>query len=206
MGNFAANQIYRIMYSSEDLERFYFQYQTEVLPSGESLQSFCAKNKVPYNIFPKWFKDTRKKVVEVQVDGAPEITHEEKTKIGNQPNHVIMDAMRRAQLFFFTSVSEDTSTVVLEAISNRLPVLCFNACGMASVIDEKVGHKIKLTNPRQSVTDFAEALNRFEKNRDLLKAYSRNCKERQEELSWDNKAKRMVELYQQTLYQTGLLE
>lgn len=25
------------MYSSEDLERFYFQYQTEALPHGESL-------------------------------------------------------------------------------------------------------------------------------------------------------------------------
>ena len=88
MGNFAANQIYRIMYSSEDLERFCFQYQTEALPHGESLQSFCVKNKVPYNIFQKWFKDTRKKVVEVQVDGAPEITHEEKTKIGDQPKPV----------------------------------------------------------------------------------------------------------------------
>ena len=65
------------MYSSEDLERFYFQYQSEALPHGESLQSFCVKNKVPYNIFQKWYKDTRKKVVEVQVDGAPEITHEE---------------------------------------------------------------------------------------------------------------------------------
>ena len=88
MGTFAANQIYRIMYSSEDLERFYFQYQTEALPRGESLQSFCLKNKVPYNIFQKWFKDTRKKVVEVQVDGAPEIAHEEKTKTGEQPKPV----------------------------------------------------------------------------------------------------------------------
>ena len=61
------------MYSSEDLERFYFQYQTEALPHGESLQSFCVKNKVPYNIFQKWYRDTRKKVVEVQVDGAPHI-------------------------------------------------------------------------------------------------------------------------------------
>ena len=88
MNNFAANQIYKIMYSSEDLERFYFQYQTEALPHGESLQSFCLKNKVPYNIFQKWFKDTRKKVVEVQVDGAPEIAHEEKTKTGEQPKPV----------------------------------------------------------------------------------------------------------------------
>ena len=45
------------MYSSEDLERFYFQYQTEALPHGESLQSFCVKHKVPYNIFQKWLKD-----------------------------------------------------------------------------------------------------------------------------------------------------
>ena len=68
---FAANQIYRIMYSSEDLERFYFQYQTEALPHGESLQLFCVRNKVPSNIFYKWFKDTSKQVVEVQIDGIP---------------------------------------------------------------------------------------------------------------------------------------
>ena len=59
------------MYSSEDLERFYFQYQTEALPHGESIQSFCVKNKVPYNIFSKWYKDTRKQIVEVTVDGRP---------------------------------------------------------------------------------------------------------------------------------------
>lgn len=59
------------MYSSEDLERFYFQYKTEALPLGMSIESFCLKNKVPYNIFSKWYKDTRKKIVEVQVDGVP---------------------------------------------------------------------------------------------------------------------------------------
>ena len=59
------------MYSSEDLERFYFQYQTEALPHGESIQNFCVKNKVPYNIFSRWYKDTPKKIVEVKVDGRP---------------------------------------------------------------------------------------------------------------------------------------
>lgn len=59
------------MYSSEDLERFYFQYQTESLPNGESLQSFCKRNKVPYNIFQKWYKNTRTKIVGVKVDGMP---------------------------------------------------------------------------------------------------------------------------------------
>ena len=73
------------MYSSEDLERFYFQYQSEALPHGESLQSFCVKNKVPYNIFQKWFKDTRKKVVAVRVDGVSVITYEEKNRTSDQP-------------------------------------------------------------------------------------------------------------------------
>ena len=59
------------MYSNEDLERFYFQYQTEAVPSGESVQSFCKRNNVPYNIFSKWYKDTRKRIVEVSVDGFP---------------------------------------------------------------------------------------------------------------------------------------
>ena len=141
---------------------------------------------------------------ETQVDAAQQLAeeldiNEQIVWHGNQSNHVVTVAMRRAQLFFFTSVSEDTSTVVLEAISNHLPVLCFNACGMASVIDEKVGCKVELTNPDQSVTDFAQALNHLEKNRELLKEMSLNCKERQKEFSWDNKARRMMELYNQIL-------
>ena len=59
------------MYSSEDLERFYFQYQTEAVPHGMFLHSFCSKNNVSYNIFYKWYKDTRRKIVEVQVKSVP---------------------------------------------------------------------------------------------------------------------------------------
>lgn len=115
---------------------------------------------------------------------------------GNQPNDVVMNAMRKAQVFFFTSVSEDTSTVVLEAVSNRLPILCFDACGMAAVIDDKVGRKVALSNPTQSATDFAKQLNNLEHDRNLLKQLSENCKQRQTELSWEEKAKTMVEWYE----------
>ena len=30
------------MYSSEDLERFYFQYQTEAMPNCISIEQFCS--------------------------------------------------------------------------------------------------------------------------------------------------------------------
>ena len=59
------------MYRNEDLERFYFKYQSEALPHGQSLQSFCLNNNVPYNLFSKWYKDTRRKIVAVQVDDRP---------------------------------------------------------------------------------------------------------------------------------------
>ena len=115
---------------------------------------------------------------------------------GNQPNDVVNNAMRNAQLFFFTSISEDTSTVVLEAVSNHLPVLCFDACGMAAVIDHNVGRKIPLSNPAQAANDFARILNELEHDRGLLKQLSANCKQRQIELSWEEKAKTMVEWYE----------
>ena len=115
---------------------------------------------------------------------------------GNQKNDVVMEAMRKAQLFFFTSVNEDTSTVVLEAVSNRLPVVCFDACGMSAVLDDSVGRKIALSHPSQSAHDFARILNELEGNRVLLKQLSENCKQRQMELSWEVKARKVVEEYE----------
>lgn len=118
---------------------------------------------------------------------------------GNQKNDVVMEAMRKAQLFFFASVNEDTSTVVLEAVSNRLPVVCFDACGMSAVIDASVGRKIALSHPSQSAHDFARILNELEGNRALLKHLSENCKQRQMELSWEVKARKVMEEYKRII-------
>lgn len=60
------------MYSSEDLERFYFDYQTEWMPRGMSIQAYCSRNNVPYKVLDKWIRDIYKRVVPVQITGAPE--------------------------------------------------------------------------------------------------------------------------------------
>lgn len=118
---------------------------------------------------------------------------------GNRSNEEVKASMKSANLFFFTSVNEDTSTVVLEAVSCSLPVLCFDACGMSAVIDDTVGRKVPLSTPSQSVKDFAEKIELLYNNRDVLKRMSENCRERQLELSWDRKAQQMVELYEQII-------
>ena len=47
------------MYSSEDFERLFIRYKGEAYLRGESIQTFCHRNNVPYNLFEKWYKDTR---------------------------------------------------------------------------------------------------------------------------------------------------
>lgn len=118
---------------------------------------------------------------------------------GSVSHKEVQELMKNSDLFFFTSVAEGTPHVVLEAISNNLPVLCFDTCGQGDSVNEKVGSKIALSNPKQSIKEFAEHLNHLEANRYVLKELSINCKIRQQELSWDVKAQQMVELYNKVI-------
>lgn len=108
----------------------------------------------------------------------------------------VQKLMQASDIFFFTSVAEGTPHVVLEAIGNNLPVVCFDTCGQGDAVNDKVGRKVALSNPTQSATDFAKLLNDLEHDRNLLKQLSENCKQRQNELSWEEKAKTMVEWYE----------
>ena len=47
------------------------RYKLEGVPKGISIEQFCLSNKVPYNLFEKWYKDTRKKIVPIQILGTP---------------------------------------------------------------------------------------------------------------------------------------
>lgn len=118
---------------------------------------------------------------------------------GKIPHAKVQDLMQSSDLFFFTSVAEGTPHVVLEAISNSLPVLCFDVCGQGDSVDETVGIKISLSNPLQSIGDFSNKIEFLYNNRDVLAQLSDNCIYRQRELSWDNKAKLMVELYKNAI-------
>ena len=87
------------MYSSEDFERLFIRYKSESYPKGESIQTFCHRNNVPYNLFEKWYKDTRHKVVEVKVSGRPSHPETDKPEEeGRQQNeekvtevHILLD-------------------------------------------------------------------------------------------------------------------
>ena len=73
------------MYSSSDFERLFIRYKAEAMPEGESIQAFCLKNKVPYNLFHKWYKDTRHQIVPVHVEDHPEAGSHSPTEAPSSP-------------------------------------------------------------------------------------------------------------------------
>lgn len=116
---------------------------------------------------------------------------------GKLANKKVQEMMNQMDLFLFTSVLEGTPHVVLEAITNCLPILCIDTCGQGQLVNESIGWKVPLTNPQQNSTDFAAILRRIIINRDEIKQKSDNCKQRQRELSWENKLVTMNKIYQQ---------
>lgn len=111
----------------------------------------------------------------------------------------VQNIMKQCDVLLFTSVAEGTPHVVLEAIANGVPVICFDTCGHGDCVTDDVGIKIPLTNPEQSIKDFANAISMLHDNRTLLQTMSRNCYKRACELSWDNKAKSVLAMYENVL-------
>ena len=104
--------------------------------------------------------------------------------------------MQQCDLLLFTSVAEGTPHVVLEAIANSLPVICFDTCGQGDCVNNTIGRKVPLTTPKQSVHDFAGHLKYFAEHRDELRKMSEACIERAKELSWENKISKLLSIYE----------
>ena len=111
----------------------------------------------------------------------------------------IQKMMAQSDLFFFTSIMEATSTVILEAISSGLPILCFNTCGFGPIVIPQIGRKIELTNPKQSINEFASQIKDLYNNREILDEMSQYEIAYRKTLSWEHKAKQMVEIYHSVL-------
>lgn len=118
---------------------------------------------------------------------------------GNVEHDKILGMMAEADLLFFTSIMEATSTVVLEAISVGLPVLCLNTCGFGPIVKDFAGITIEVSNPDQAVADFASKLLCVYDNRDILNNLSQQIILNRQSLTWDSKARKTAEIYKACL-------
>lgn len=115
--------------------------------------------------------------------------------LGVVSNIKTREMMKKMELFFFTSIHDATSTVVPEAISAGLPVVCHDTRGFGVIVNEEVGRKVDVRSPEYSASEFARIIEELEANRNVVRNLSAGCIERQKEISWEANAKKMVEQY-----------
>lgn len=119
---------------------------------------------------------------------------------GKVPNKEVHKMMQKADIFLFTSIGEGTPHVILEAIQNNLPIVCFDTCGQGDVVNESVGIKVPLSNSGQSPIDFAKAISSLIIDRSRLNQMKVNCAICQHENSWDKKIQFVISIYNKIIH------
>ena len=116
---------------------------------------------------------------------------------GKKDNKDVMEFMKKMDLFFFTSIAEVTSTVILESIQNRLPILCHNACGFGNVVTNDIGRKVELISPQYSIEHFAKQIDYFYNNKGGLTSMWTSFDKIAKGLTYESKGERMYNIYKE---------
>lgn len=120
---------------------------------------------------------------------------------GKTDNKKVMELMQQMDIFFFTSIMDLTSTVTLEAIQNRLPIVCHDTCGFGNIVNNEIGRKIELKTSQNSINDFAKVIEELYHNRHILAEMQPNFDKVAEGLTYEAKAKKMIEIYNELVAQ-----
>ena len=118
---------------------------------------------------------------------------------GQVPQSAVYEMMSHSDLFFFTSVLEATSTVIMEALSCGLPVVCFDTCGFGPLIDSDFGVKIPLSTPEKSIAQFSAAIKHLVDNPSRLSNMSQQAVLKAKTLDWESKTARVLSIYQEVV-------
>ena len=103
--------------------------------------------------------------------------------------------MSHCDVFVITSLSDATSTVLLEALSMGLPVIATNHLGFANVLTDACGIRIDINSKKQVVRDFAAAIDRIEGDEAYRQQLSRGAFERAKDFSWGAKIEKINTIY-----------
>ena len=114
---------------------------------------------------------------------------------GQLSHRDVLTELGAADVLAHTSLLEATSAAVLEALTNGVPVICHDACGMGVAITSDCGIKVPLRNPADSIAGFHHAIWRLCADIGLVERLSAGAITRARELSWDSMADRIAQRY-----------
>ena len=111
------------------------------------------------------------------------------------PRDEAVRRMRQAHVGVITSLKDLTSTVLLEALSSGLPVICPDSCGFSNVVTSDCGIKLPVHSPRQLIADLARAVERLAADENERRRLAAGALRRIRDFSWEGKAEELDEIY-----------
>ena len=108
-----------------------------------------------------------------------------------------LSVMQSAHLMLITSLRDLTSTVLVEALSIGLPIICLDHCGFADVVNDDCGVKIPLTTPRQTIVALANSIEDLANNEEKRRGLANGALGRARDFSWEKKIQVINHIYQE---------
>jgi glycosyltransferase involved in cell wall biosynthesis len=115
------------------------------------------------------------------------------------PREKAMAIVGGAHIFVITSLSDMTSSVLMEAISLGVPVICLDHCGFRDVVTEKCGIKIPVRTPAQVSAGIAGAIEKIWNDEPGRRRMAEGALRRAEDFSWEGKMEILNGIYADAL-------
>ena len=104
-----------------------------------------------------------------------------------------------ADVFAFTSLRDNSGTVVLEALAGGLPVVCLDHQGARDIVTDRCGVKVAVTSRRRVVDDLRDAVTRLARDPALRGAMGRAARQRAGDYLWSRLDEQMTAVYRRVL-------
>jgi glycosyltransferase involved in cell wall biosynthesis len=115
------------------------------------------------------------------------------------PRDRAVSLMHEAHLFAITSVKDLTSTVVMEALSQGVPVVCPDHCGFSDVVTDVCGIKVPADSVPGLVAGFEEAILRLWQDEDQRRRLATAALRRAREFTFERKAEAVDRIYRRVV-------
>ena len=109
------------------------------------------------------------------------------------------DYYRKADIFCFPSIREFGGAVVIEAMACGLPCIVANNGGIGEYVTEETGFKIEPNSREYLTQELTKKIQILVEDDRLRESMSAKSIERAKDFEWDNKAGKIVDIYEKML-------
>ncbi|MFZ0393021.1 MAG: glycosyltransferase [Terracidiphilus sp.] len=115
--------------------------------------------------------------------------------LGQIPRVQALAVMQSAHVLVITSLYDLTSTVLVEALANGVPVICPNLYGFRDALTPQCGFRLAPASPADLVAGIARAIVELHDSEELRYRMALAALSRSKEFSWEKKAEAVDRIY-----------